>query len=703
ALQPGTIVAAPLGPRLVMGVVWDAAPTGESEAVLPAEKLKPVAAVIDLPPMTRELRRTVDWIAAYTVTPPGAVLRMALIAADPAPPATREAFRRAEALPEDAKLTPSRRRVLDALARLPLGMALTAPDLAREAGVGAGVVKAMAESGLLDAVALQGPGFRRPDPSFGPPGLTDAQSAAAEVLVEQAQAGRFAVTLLDGVTGSGKTAVYLEAVSAAVAAGKQALVLLPEIALSSEWLARFAARFGCQPALWHSDVASGQRRRIWRAVAEGEATVVVGARSALFLPFRALGLVVVDEEHDAAFKQEDGVVYHARDMAVLRGREACAPVVLASATPSLETLANVESGRYGRLVLAERHGGAAMPDVAAIDLRAEPPSRNSFLSPPLRQALAETLAAGEQALLYLNRRGYAPLTLCRSCGHRFECPNCTAWMVEHRLARRLACHHCGTTMLRPRACPACGEEDTLVACGPGVERVAEEVQSLHPSARIGLMTSDQIGGPQAIAELIQRVQRQELDVLIGTQMVAKGHNFPLLTLVGVVDADLGLSGGDLRAGERTWQLLHQVAGRAGRGQRPGRVLLQSWEPRHPVIRAMVSGDREGFQAAELAQRAEHGLPPFGRLAALVVSAPTDAMADAAARALAAAAPRQDGLRVLGPAPAPLAVLRGRHRRRFLVKAARGVAPQPALRDWLRAVKLPGAVRVQVDIDPYSFL
>jgi primosomal protein N' (replication factor Y) (superfamily II helicase) len=462
------------------------------------------------------------------------------------------------------------------------------------------------------------------------------------------------------------------------------------------------------PALWHSDLTSAQRRATWRAVALGRAPVVVGARSALFLPYPDLGLIVVDEEHESAFKQEDGVTYHARDMAVVRAQLGGIPAVLVSATPSLETLNNVRGGRYRALHLPERHGDAALPSIALVDLRQDRPAKleglgPGWLSDTLRKAIGETLAAGEQVLLFLNRRGYAPLTLCRACGHRLQCPNCTAWLVEHRLAGRLQCHHCGYAARLPSSCPDCGAEGSLTACGPGVERLAEEARVLFPQARQATMTSDTLTGPESAAALVQAVQARDIDLLIGTQIVAKGHHFPHLTLVGVVDADLGLYCGDLRAAERTYQLLHQVAGRAGRAEHPGRVLLQTAEPDHPVMEALAAGDRDRFFAAEAAAREGAGLPPFGRLAALVLSGHDARQLDEVCRVLARAAPRVEGVTVLGPAPAPLAVLRGRHRRRFLVKAPRGFRLQPLLRAWLGQAKIPSAIRLQVDVDPYSFL
>jgi primosomal protein N' (replication factor Y) len=633
ALAAGTLVRVPLGPRMVVGVVWDVAAEGAGK------RLRAVAEVIDFPPFPEALRKFVDWVAQYTISKRGEVLALGLKAAFLAPPGKRTK-------------------------RLEFGVA----DFA-QAG----------------------------------PELSPDQQAASMALRAAVEAEKFSVTLLDGVTGSGKTEVYLEAVAAALAGGGQALVLLPEIALSVQFLQRFAARFGTAPAVWHSELTPAVRRETFRAVAEGRANVVVGARSALFLPFPDLRVLVVDEEHESAFKQEDGVMYHARDMAVVRAKLSDAACVLASATPSLETVENVAAGRYAELKLPARHGGALLPQVEALDLRNFAPERGKFLSPVLVAAVRETVARGEQALLFLNRRGYAPLTLCRHCGYRFACPHCTAWLVEHRHFSRLICHHCGHGQALPEACPACEEVGSFAAVGPGVERIAEEVTEVFGQARCLVMASDVITGPKEAAEAARKISEREVDIIIGTQMVAKGWHFPGLTLVGVVDADLGLSGGDLRAGERTVQMLHQVAGRAGRAAAPGRVILQTFAPEHPVIAALLSGDLPAFMAQEAAERRPGHWPPFGRLAAVIVSAPEERAADFVARALARRAPQGAGLEVLGPAPAPFALLRGRHRRRLLLKAARGVDVQAVVRDWLARTEIPRVVRVDVDVDPVSFM
>jgi primosomal protein N' (replication factor Y) len=697
-VAPGNFVVVPLGKRETLGVVW-----GEGTGEVAAAKLRDVIEVLPALPMADALRRFVDWVAAYTLAPPGAVLRMALGSTSALEaPKTELIYRPAGAANDDTlKLTAARRRVLEALKD---GPAMAAAELAHLAGVGASVIKTMASAGLLETVErIMRRSFPQPDGTRDGPTLSPEQKVAADALVEKVRAHAFSATLLDGVPGAGKTEVYFEAIAAALALGRQALVLLPEIALTAQWLKRFEDRFGCTPAAWHSGLTSLERRETWRAIAESRVGVVVGARSALFLPFANLGLIVVDEEHDTSFKQEDGVTYNARDMAVVRARLVSAPIVLASATPSLESVTNVATGRYGALHLPDRHGGQRLAVISAVDLKRFPPDRGRWLSPPVADAVAKTLAAGEQTLLFLNRRGYAPITLCRACGHGIECPQCSAWLVEHRFRRTLICHHCGYTEPPALACKSCGAADQFVACGPGVERLAEEAHALFPEARIELFTSDTLMSRDEATGAIDRMTNGEIDILIGTQMAAKGHHFPNLTLVAVVDADLGLNGGDLRAAERTFQLLYQVAGRAGREDRPGRALVQTHMPEHPVMQALVANDRDRFVAAELADRSTAGMPPYGRLASLIVSGPDPAAVDNVCAALARRAPRQEGITVLGPSVAPMSLLRGRHRRRFLLKATRDIAVQPLLHGWLQHIGLPGSVRLQVDVDPYSFL
>jgi primosomal protein N' (replication factor Y) len=695
-VEAGSVLVVPLGPRQLLGVAWEPErlPTEE----VGENRLRPIVGRLDVPPIPAPLRRLAEWTADYYLAPLASVLRMILPSSSALDgPRQLTEYRPTGFTPD--RMTPQRLKALAAIE----GRQGTVRELADYAEVSDAVMRGLVNAGALEAVAVEADRpLPVPDPNFAPPDLNEEQVEAASSLSEAIGKG-FDPVLLDGVTGSGKTEVYFEAVAECLRQGKQVLVLLPEIALTEPFLKRFTSRFGCEPVAWHSDLRSSQRRRAWRAIVSGEAKVTVGARSSLFLPYGNLGLIVVDEAHEPTFKQEDGVQYHARDVAMMRGKFEDIPVILSSATPAIETRHMVEIGRYREVTLTQRFAGARMPEIRAIDLTEDPPLRGRWLAPSLVAELEANLERGEQSLLFLNRRGFAPLTLCRHCGHRFQCPNCTAWMVEHRLMARLACHHCGHVMPPPKACPECGEEDSLVACGPGVERIADEVTALFPDARTAIVTSDTIWSPARAAQFVEQMEAGAIDIVIGTQLVTKGYHFPNLTLVGVVDADLGLAGGDLRAAERSFQQIQQVAGRAGRGDKPGRVLVQTHDPDAPVIAALVSGDAPGFYSAETEARREAAMPPFGRLAAIVVSAEDSSQAETVARRIGHAAPKVEGMAVFGPAPAPLAMLRGRHRQRLLVHAARSLDVQDVIRDWLAGVEWSPKVRVSVDVDPYSFL
>jgi primosomal protein N' (replication factor Y) len=631
--ENGAFVEVPFGARRMIGVVW-----GEGKGGVPEAKLKAIFRVLPLPPAPKVSRSFTDWVAAYTLTPVGAVLKMMFGNAKLIEPKKRDSF---------------------------------------------------------DCPVY--------DPDFHLPQLSEDQRVAADVLKQNVRAQKYAATLLDGVTGSGKTEVFCEAIAECLRQGKQALVLLPEISMTAALIDRFAARFGARPIEWHSRLGDRQRRLHWQAIAKGEAKFILGARSALFLPYPDLGLIVVDEEHEAAYKQEEGVIYHGRDMAVVRAKQGNIPVVLSSATPSLETLFNVQQGKYGHVVLRERFGDAQMPSIELVDLKKQKLSAQEFISPPLFERLKETIAAGQQAMLFLNRRGYAPLTLCRNCGHRLQCPRCTAWLTEHKQSGRLHCHHCDYAVRLPTQCPSCKAEGRFAACGPGVERIAEEVKARLPHARFAVMASDTLDNPRAAQNLIEKMAQGTIDILIGTQIMAKGYHFPLLTFVGVVDGDLGLAGGDPRASERTFQLLQQIAGRSGRAKNAGRVLLQTTAPEHPVMKAIVKGDRDAFMKIELSEREAYRLPPYWRLASLTVSGVDSGEVIRAAQYLAKCAPKGESLRILGPAPAPFARLRGRYRHRLMIQAPRNVNLPSVLRKWLASVKMPRHLRLLIDIDPYSFM
>lgn len=692
----GDVVSVPLGAREVTGVVWAENPNPNPRL---HNRLKDIDLKLDVAPLKPELRTFVDWVSNYTLSSRGMVLRMALRMGDLSPGRERVGVRLAG--PKPKRMTPARGRVLELLGD---GFLRSKGEAAVEAGVSPGVIDGLIDEGTLETVVLPPePIMRAPDPEFRKPDLSLGQLAAADALRTTIDQGGYTVTLLDGVTGSGKTEVYFEAVAENIRRKRQTLILMPEIALTTGFLDRFAERFGVRPAEWHSQLSPRKRARTWAAVAANEVPVVIGARSALFLSYADLGLIVVDEEHDPAYKQEDGAHYHARDMAVVRGSIGKFPVILASATPSVESEVNARKGRYRRLHLPERFGGAHLPHIEAIDMRREGPPRGRFISPRLAEAVQITLEKKEQALLFLNRRGFAPLTLCRTCGYRLQCPNCDAWLVDHRFRRRLVCHHCGYNMPLPAECPQCHATESFAAVGPGVERLHQEAAELFPEARVLVLSSDLVESVERLRSELDDVAEGRFDLVIGTQLVAKGHHFPKLNLVGIVDADLGLGNGDPRAAERTFQMLHQVVGRAGREEGRGVGYLQTHQPEHPVMKALIAGDREAFYSSEIELRERTGYPPFGRLASLVVSAAERHTAESYGKALVGLAPKDEQVRILGPAEAPIAVVRGRHRFRILVKAPREFGLSNYLRDWLAAApKTKGSLNLEVDVDPQSF-
>ena len=837
-VEPGDYVWVPFGRREALGVVW-----GPGAGDISPEKIKSVLRVAaHVPPMRAAMRKFIDWVSWYNMAPRGNVLKMAIPIADALKAPKEEALYvlgsnivtsfcglTAESSPAEQldaaiksqndgvnkthatiKITPARQRII---AYLSDNTPRSISDITTHAGVSAPVVReflkagGLAESGSWivnrEKITKHIPPATIHDPRLMTPySLSPEQQNAADLLSENAANG-FQVTVLDGVTGSGKTEVYFDtiarllssdaggalATTPAPAEGErsggnsltpQILVLLPEISLSIQWLSRFKARFGFEPVMWHSEVSQAKKRDAWQKLATGEARIVVGARSALFLPFQNLSLIVVDEEHDASYKQEEGVIYQGRDMAVARAREEKIPIVLVSATPSLETTVNMQQFRYKPVHLGARYAEAAMPTLEAVDMRSEKMPSSQFLSTRLRSAMAQTIVDGGQVMLFLNRRGYAPLLLCRTCGHRFQCPECQAWLVLHKKKFQvsgsrfqegesaetsnlkpqtsLLCHHCGHRAPVPPDCPACHAKDSFHACGPGVERLAEELKTFMPDARVGVLTSESAaivkngsisggalattprsegersGGdpspPDSISAIIRAMESHQLDILIGTQMIAKGHHFGKLALVGVVDADMGLTGGDLRASERTYQLLHQLSGRAGREKHKGHVILQSYMPEHPVMQALLGGDRDLFMELEKHMREDAAMPPFGRLASLVIEGRDEGRVMAFCRELARCTPGREqalGIRhsglgsnkaistsptpnpqspmplILGPAPAPLARLRGKSRWRFLVKAPRGFNLQEYMHNWLNSVEIPPSLRIKVDVDPYSFL
>lgn len=698
----GSFVRVPFGREKIVGVVWKIGRSSKLEE----NKIKAVIEVLAFPPLSENMRKFITFVASYNMAFLGLTLKMTMgVKAVFDDNQTTTLYRLSGKTLAEAKLKNSdaRWRVMELLKHYPYSKS----EICAGAGCGPAVVKTMIDAGVLEPFTVEKKKtFAKPNAKHQKVNLTPEQAAAAEHLVEKIENG-FSVTLLDGVTGSGKTEVYFEAVAKALEYGRQVLIMVPEISLTTQWLNRFEKRFGVKPACWHSGLGQRERMDNWTAVIEGRAKVVVGARSALFLPFADLGLVVIDESHDHSFKQEDVVNYQGRDMAVVRAKFEGFPLILSTATPDLETVCNVESGKYDSVRLTSRYAAALLPEIKILDLKKDKPQKGtwgvSWLAPTLVNALKENLEKGEQSVLFLNRRGYAPLTICRDCGHRIQCPNCTAWLTEHKRTHSLVCHHCGYTSSIPSCCPECGSEDGLTACGPGVERIAEEVKGRFPDARIEILSSDITSSLADVSEVIRKMEKGEVDILIGTQILAKGHHFPSLTLVGIVDADLGLMGSDLRASEQTFQLLSQVSGRAGRGEKKGTVYLQTLYPENAVLQALIANDRDKFLTLEKKTRKILKMPPYGKLAAIIVTGNNQNAAENVAIRLGQTAPNTENISTLGPAPAPIFMLRGKYRYRLLLKTAKNIKIQDIIREWLRKIDCPSNVRIGVDIDPYSFM
>lgn len=700
----GQFVACRVMNRPYIGVVW-----GFGDSGLPPEKIKDVSAVYD----ARLAITDLQWIAkmsGWTLMTPGAVLRLIVNVPDAFSPPKMEQLYGLN-ITDAVRMTASRQAVADAFASND-NEPMSATDVQNIARVSPSVVRTMISGGILVPKEQRARPTEYNSPEYHDCGnivLNPEQQSAADVIGAAIDRGGFSVYLLDGITGSGKTQVYFDAAWRAYSRGGSVLLMMPEIALTAQFMHRFAARFGAAPVVWHSNLTAARRREIWRGVLRGKIRMVVGTRSALFLPWQNLGLIVVDEEHDTSYKQEDMGNYHARDMAVLRGKIAGFPVVLASATPSAETLQNVASGKYQVLRLTSRVGGAQLPKIETIDLRENRPEpyqvsdvlNNGFLSVPLCNAISDTIAAHRQVMLFINRRGFAPIVQCKKCGWVAGCPDCSVGMTYHRAVGKLLCHMCGRTAPMPTKCPDCGGDVSMR--GAGLEKIAEEVSVRFPSARVALVSSDTISTRQSLERIVAKMESGEIDIVIGTQILAKGHHFPNLTLVGVVDADMGLFGTDFRAAEHTFQQLFQVAGRAGRGEFPGRVLLQTYQPQHPVLCAICAGDRDAFMAADMASRQSAKMPPFGQLIAVIVECQREDTLKKYCAGLAAAAPCAPGVKIMGPIAAGVYQIRNWYRMRFLVMGGPTTLLQPVVAHWLRAIKQPANMRVKVDVNPQNFM
>lgn len=702
-LSIGQMVVVNFGREELVGVVWKIGKSSDIDI----KKIKKIVSLVDLPKLSSSMISFIKKTAEYNMAKLGLVLKMVLGQKSNQMPKQKVNLYGLQIKNENLqgiRITEARKAIFKYLEN---GIEAEKEDIIEATGVSENIINAMIKNGFLykKEILVNEEAKEQIVNLSKQVSLTDEQQNAADILVRKVDNG-YSATLLDGVTGSGKTEVYFEAVSETLAKGKQVLVLVPEISLTSQWLKRFENRFGVVPFIWHSEISLKEKAKTWKAITLGKAKVIVGARSALFLPFSNLGIIVVDESHDHSFKQESLVTYQGRDMAILKAHLEKIPVILSTATPDLETVVNVEEGKYDCVKLRKRYAKAVLPEVKIIDLKKDKPQKGtwgvSFIAPTLIEELKKNLEKGEQSMLFLNRRGYAPLMICRDCGFRIQCPHCTAWLAEHRITGELICHHCGYKRYTPKRCPDCSSEDGLTACGPGVERIAEEVKNRFPTARTAILSSDITTNYKAISEVIQKIANKEIDIIIGTQILAKGHNFPDLTLVGVIDADLGLMGSDLRASEQTFQLLAQVSGRAGRGEKKGIVYLQTLYPDNLVLQAVLEHNREKFIEIEKNSRQLLHMPPYGKLCAIIISSQSQQAAEAAAYYLGKVAPNTDFIETLGPAPAPMHLLRGKYRYRLLLKTAKHINIQEIIKKWIAMVNIKSNVRVDIDINPYSF-
>ena len=713
-ISPGQIVLAPFRQRKVVGII-----VSEGSKTVSKSKLKNVIDIYELDPIPLPTIDLISFLANWNCVYKGLVLKMVLspLEAIISPQYNKVyKYNLEDGLSIDSidnkKLRSKRKLVLDALVNSDKEVYET--SLIQDIGVSKTILKDMVNKNLIVEKLIK----IKPDFSKNfiksndikkenDKPLNEHQKNAVDKINKSIKKNEADCFLLDGVPGSGKTETYFETVQTCLDERKQVLILLPEIALTPDWQKRFYNKFNFNPLVWHSDISKKKRKEIWLSALSGTAGVIVGARSALMIPISKLGLIVVDEEHEPAFKQEENVRYNARDMAVYRAKRSSATIVLASATPSLETFYNMRMGKYIHLTLPKRATGADMPDIKLLDLKLHPPQKGNWISPLLINQIQDKLLKKEQTLLFLNRRGYAPLRVCNSCGNKVKCINCETWLVEHRLDNLLTCHHCGYSKHISNICEVCGNKDQMKSCGPGVERIEEEVQRLFPEAKSITLSSDTMKNQNLLTNAIEQIKNSEVDIIIGTQMVAKGHDFPKLKLVGIIDGDIGLSGGDLRASERSFQLLQQVAGRSGRHTAgtndKGLVYLQTFDTENPIIKAIAQNNRDDFFEKELISRKNANMPPYGRLAAIILSSKFESNLDSFSSDISRLAPSFKNVKIFGPAPAPMYFLRGKYRRRFLIKSDKTVNIQKVLIDWTKKINKPSNINLTIDIDPFSFM
>ena len=637
-VELGDFVLVPFKDKIVTGCIWEN--KSKLKKQLPKKKIRNIEKKLNFSPLNKQNRDFIDWVSNYTMNNLGSTLKLCL--------SIKQIFKK-------KKIEKIKEQFLNLPSNKPL--------------------------------------------------LTKEQSNAKKYIFQKIDNKKFSTVVIDGVAGSGKTEVYFEAINKCLMEKKQVLVLLPEISMTTQWFDRFKKKFKTNPLLWHSDIKGSEKIKIWKSILEDNVNIVVGARSSLFLPFKNLGLIIIDEEHDQSFKQEEGIIYNARDMAVVRAKISNIPIILCSATLSIETKLNVLERKYDVVKLKQAYGEAGLPEVKIIDLGKNPPEKGMWLTDEVHRELKKTIEFGNQALFFLNRRGFAPYVFCNSCYKKILCPNCDVGLVFHKKIDNLICHHCGYKSLLENNKKICKESEKkcdLFLYGPGVEKIYEEIKNKNKNLNIEILTSDVMQKKGKGETILRKFEREEINVIIGTQILAKGHHFPKLTLVVIVDADFGFIGGDLRAAEKTFQLLTQVSGRSGRSRLSGKVLIQSTMADNPILKKIKRFDLNGFFLEELNIRKESGLPPFKKLCSLMLISKNEKKLNDFCRKMKVNIEPSNEFEVLGPAPPFISYIRGKYRKRFIIRCSRNKNIQQFVSIWLKKLQIPFDLKIAVDIDPYNF-
>lgn len=667
-------------------------------------KMKTILAKDDELKISPNLIKLIEFAASYNLAPKGLFLKLAISILNSSKiKENSQVFCKINKNPpQNVKITPKRQEIIDLFGKK---SEILLSEIVNLAKTSSSTVNSLVKNGILTKeikkIAQKREKFPEIEPNlFKLKELSSDQQNAADFLNKKIAQNQHSVTLVDGVTGSGKTEIYFNVISKILKEKSgQILILLPEIILVNQLIKRFENIFNFKPQIWHSKINNNQKRDIFYALNNGEIEILISTRSAIFLPFSNLKLIIIDEEHEASFKQEDIVNYHGRDMAIARAKFENIPVILSSATPSLETFVNAKSGKYEHLILKSKFFNNKKTQIELVDMKNSDLEKGCFISKELEKEMQNCLENKKQILLFLNRRGYAPLTLCKSCGHKISCKDCSSYMSYHQSLNKLICHHCGSESKFNIACENCEEEDSFVTLGAGVERIHEEVKSLFPLSKTALMTSDSLNNQEESTKIIEKIINNEVDVIIGTQIIAKGHHFPNLSLVGIIDGDSSFNNANLRAGEKSFQLLTQVIGRAGREKHPAKIFLQSYNINNLVFKYIIEQNRDDFFNLEIQNRQIMQMPPFGKMIAIIFISKNEDLAINCGKMIVSHFPNQENIEIFGPAPMPISKIRKNYYYRVLVKSDKKLNIQKLINNIISSFKTPNQVRIKIDVDP----